>query len=82
MKRLGVVTSRYGQSCLVVCGEESIRDPSSMLNAKTIDQKLSPVGKIVNVFGSEKQVYYLIRFFREFDKSRLEGLINQKIYVF
>ncbi|NLI62177.1 MAG: hypothetical protein GX362_02035 [Methanosarcinaceae archaeon] len=81
MKRLGIVTSLYGPSCLIVCGENIVSDPINFMNKKVIDQHLNPIGKVVNIFGSESQIYFLVRFFREFDNDLKARLVKQKLYI-
>lgn len=82
MKRLGIVTSRHGRSCLVVKGESAESDSSfRLMNAQVIDKSVNRIGKVVTVFGSENQIYYLVRLFREIDDARVRGLVKEKVYI-
>ncbi|MBO4302487.1 H/ACA RNA-protein complex protein Gar1 [Methanosarcinaceae archaeon] len=82
MKRLGVVTSRHGHSCLVVKGDSADNSAAfRMMNAPVIDKNVSRIGKVVNVFGSETRTYFLVRIFREIDERRIKSLVSEKVYI-
>ena len=82
MKRLGTVSHLHGKSCFVV--KHDISDKTNlhkMMNLQVIDKGVRPVGKIVTVFGSESQPYFLVRIFRELDANQAKKLIKEKVYV-
>lgn len=70
MRKLGNVISTYGKSCLVIIGDKNLKykNPSLFLNMKVLDSKINNIGKVISVFGSRKQIYFLIRIIKEFNK--------------
>ncbi len=82
MKRLGTVSHLHGKSCFVVKYDTPDGTPlNKMMNLQVIDKSVRPVGKVVTVFGSEKQPYFLVRIFRELDAAQAKKLVKEKVYV-
>ena len=82
MKRLGTVSHLRGKSCFVVKHDTPDGNPlSKMMNVQVIDKSVRPVGKIVTVFGSEKQPYFLVRIYRELDAAQAKKLVSEKVYI-
>ncbi|WNY24496.1 hypothetical protein [Methanolapillus millepedarum] len=83
MKRLGTVTHLHGQSCFVVKYDviDSNASLYGMLNSQVIDKSVRPIGKVVTVFGSEKQPYFLVRIYRELKTAQIKNLVKEKVYI-
>ncbi|MDV0445653.1 hypothetical protein MmiAt1_12450 [Methanimicrococcus sp. At1] len=82
MKRLGTVSHLHGKSCFVVKSDTPEDMPLyKMMNQQVIDKSVRPVGKVVTVFGSEKQPYFLVRIFRELDNAQAKKLVKEKVYI-
>ncbi|MDV0446263.1 hypothetical protein MsAg5_00920 [Methanosarcinaceae archaeon Ag5] len=83
MKRLGTVTHLHGQSCFVVKYDvaDSTTPLFGMMNAQVIDKSVKPIGKVVTVFGSEKQPYFLVRIYREMKAAQIKSLVKEKVYI-
>ncbi|MDY0267379.1 MAG: hypothetical protein RBQ94_07055 [Methanimicrococcus sp.] len=52
-----------------------------MMNMQVIDKSVQPVGKVVTVFGSETQPYFLVRLYRELSAAQAKNLVKEKVYV-
>ncbi len=84
MRRLGIVIASYGTSCIIIKSDDKIdhKDLVSLLNKKVIDRNIDSIGKIISIFGSKKQLYFLakINIKKNYSES-ITDYINCKIYI-
>lgn len=87
MKRLGNIKSIFGSSCMVITGDKDLKykDVHSFLNYKVLDKNMKIIGKIISIFGSENQLYFLIKIINRqityINKMNISDNSNYKIYI-
>jgi RNA-binding protein len=74
MERLGTV-SRTAQGVAVVRCDA---DDHPEIGTRVVDESLTDVGRVVDVFGPVTQPYVAVS---PDDRSRLAGLVGQKLYA-
>lgn len=85
MKRIGCFISKYGKSCLVIKSEKELnfKKPNTFLNINVLDKNMDVIGKIISIFGSEKQLYFLVYLLKKESALRyLDDIDNKnKLYI-
>ena len=78
MKRLGTVLHLSPHGHLIVRLEEA---SLPRINAKVVTKKMDKIGTVYDIFGPEKSPYVSVKPDRKTQRSGIQALIKERVYV-